>query len=494
MQDTQDINQIMNASIPLVVVETFEEKKTEDMMLDIARQRYAKLARWSITDGLTTLTYGPQLAARETKFNEPVELLRYIKANHEPCIYLLCDFHPYLEDNPEIVRLIKDIALNHLTVPNTLVFISHRLNLPRELSRYASGFSMPLPSDERILDLIRDEAKVWSQKHGQSRIRTDNQTLKKLVATLQGLSGSDIRRLVRSAIWDDGAISAEDLPRINRSKFQLMDLEGIVSFESELDNFASVGGLHNMKRWLSQRREAFVDHSSSLDRPKGVLLLGVQGGGKSLAARAVAGMWGLALLKLDMGALYNKYIGETERNLREALQLADAMSPCVLWMDEIEKAIGQGGGADNGTSQRLLGTLLTWMAERTSRVFIVATSNDISRLPPELIRKGRLDEIFFVDLPEADVRRDIFSIHLQKRGLSAASIDLAALSEASAGFNGAEIEQAVVGAIYQAQAEDKPVDTSLILAQCQATSPLSVVMAEQIASLRRWAKERTVPA
>ncbi|WP_020210885.1 AAA family ATPase [Gilvimarinus chinensis] len=493
MQSITEIKQIMDASIPLVVIETFEEKKVEEMLLAVARERFAKLARWSLTDGLSTLSFGPQVVAKETKFNEPVELLRHIKSSHEACIYVLCDFHPFLQDQPEVVRLIKDIALNHLAVPNTLIFVSHRLKLPQELSRYATGFAMPLPSDDKILNLVREEAKLWSQKHGDARIKTDSVTLKKLVATLQGLSVSDVRRLVRSAIWDDGAISASDLPRINKSKFQLLDLEGIVSFESEVDDFANVGGLHNLKSWLEQRREAFVNSESSLDKPKGILLLGVQGGGKSLAAKAVAGMWGLALLRLDMGALFNKYIGETERNLREALQLADAMSPCVLWMDEIEKAMSQ-ESSDNGTAQRLLGTLLTWMAERPSRVFIVATSNDISRLPPELIRKGRLDEIFFVDLPEAAVREDIFAIHLAKRQLHCADYDLAALSEASAGFNGAEIEQAVVAAVFAAQAEETAVTTDSLIAQCESTSPLSVVMQEKIAHLRHWAAERTVPA
>ncbi|UTF61304.1 AAA family ATPase [Gilvimarinus sp. DA14] len=493
MQSITEIKQIMDASIPLVVVETFEEKKVEEMLLAVARERFAKLARWSITDGLSTLSFGPQLAAKETKYNEPVELLRHIKASHEACIYVLCDFHPYLQEQPEIVRLIKDIALNHLAVPNTLIFVSHRLKLPQELSRYATGFSMPLPSDNKILELVREEARLWSQKHGDARIKTDNVTLKKLVATLQGLSVSDVRRLVRAAIWDDGAISADDLPRINKSKFQLLDLEGIVSFETEVDDFANVGGLHNLKRWLEQRREAFVQDDASLDKPKGILLLGVQGGGKSLAAKAVAGMWGLALLRLDMGALFNKYIGETERNLREALQLADAMSPCVLWMDEIEKAMSQ-ESSDNGTAQRLLGTLLTWMAERPSRVFIVATSNDISRLPPELIRKGRLDEIFFVDLPDAAVRADIFAIHLQKRGLDASAFDLTALSNVSDGFNGAEIEQAVVAAVFASQGTGEEVTTGLISEQCRNTSPLAVVMSEKIAHLRHWAAERTVPA
>ncbi|MCP8897856.1 AAA family ATPase [Gilvimarinus xylanilyticus] len=483
----------MDASIPLVVIETFEEKKAEELLLAVARQRFAQVHRWSLTDGLTQLNEGPRLVARETKLNEPIELLRHIKASHEPGIYLLCDFHPFLDNQPEITRLVKDIALNHLNVPHSLVFVSHRFELPPELSRYATRYSIPLPSDDKILDLVREEAKAWSQKNGNTRIKTDNRTLQKLVATLQGLSTSDVRRLVRAAIWDDGAISAEDLPRINKSKFQLMDLEGIVSFESDVDDFANVGGLHNLKQWLQQRRAAFVEEHGGEDKPKGILLLGVQGGGKSLAAKAVAGMWGLVLLRLDMAALYNKYIGETERNLREALQLADAMSPCVLWMDEIEKAMSQ-EGSDNGTAQRLLGTLLTWMAERPSRVFVVATSNDISRLPPELIRKGRLDEIFFVDLPDAEVRREIFAIHLQKRGMSPDGFDLARLSEASAGFNGAEIEQAVVAAQFAAGAEGAEVCEQKLLQACTDTSPLSVVMAEKIAHLRHWAADRTVPA
>src|SRR5690606_12309651 len=210
-------------------------------------------------------------------------------------------------------------------------------------------------------------------------------------------------------------------------------------------------------------------------------------------AKAVAGLWGLPLMRMDVGALYNKFHGETERNLREALKLADAMSPCVLWLDEIEKGMAQDGN-DNGVSQRLLGTLLTWMAERRSRVFIVATSNDISRLPPELIRKGRLDEIFFVDLPEPEVRKDIFAIHLRKRSCLVANFNLEQLAEVTQGFSGSEIEQAIIAALYSANAEGKSLTTEILLREIAATSPLSVVMAEQIARLRLWAKDRTIPA
>jgi SpoVK/Ycf46/Vps4 family AAA+-type ATPase len=343
------------------------------------------------------------------------------------------------------------------------------------------------------MDIIREEAKDWSDRHGGARVKTDNITLKKLVSNLQGMSVSDARRLVRSAIWNDGALTEEDLPRINKAKFALLDMEGVMSFEPQTENFSHVGGLHNLKRWLIARREAFTSEDGKLDRPKGILLLGVQGGGKSLAAKAVAGLWGIALLRLDIGALYNKYHGETERNLREALKLADAMSPCVLWLDEIEKGMSQ-GSSDNGTSQRLLGTLLTWMAERRTRVFIVTTSNDISQLPPELIRKGRLDEIFFVDLPDADVRKDIFAIHLGKRNCLVEQFDLVQLAVASDGFSGSEIEQAIVAALYNAASQGKNMDTHILLQEIAATSPLSVVMAEQIAQLRMWAADRTIPA
>jgi SpoVK/Ycf46/Vps4 family AAA+-type ATPase len=295
------------------------------------------------------------------------------------------------------------------------------------------------------------------------------------------------------AIWTDGELSEMDVHDINKAKFALLDMEGVMSFEPNVKDFSQVGGLHNLKRWLITRRDAFIAEDNKLDLPKGILLLGVQGGGKSLAAKAVAGLWGLALLRLDIGALYNKFHGETERNLREALKLADAMSPCVIWLDEIEKGMAQDGN-DNGVSQRLLGTLLTWMAERKTKVFIVATSNDISKLPPELIRKGRLDEIFFVDLPDADVRKDIFMIHINKRNMLATEFDLHKLANATNGFSGSEIEQAIVAAMYTAASTANKLTTDILLQEIRNTSPLAVVMAEQIARLRLWAEDRTIPA
>jgi SpoVK/Ycf46/Vps4 family AAA+-type ATPase len=498
VQDVNEITQLLDTRIPLLIIETFEEKKALDVLLKVAKQQHKDIHRWSVTDGLTRLSFGPELVPISSELNEPEPMLKHIKARTQPGIFALCDLHAFFADNPAVVRLIKDIALNHFAMPHTLVFLSHQLRLPPELSRYSATYTLALPNEEKIMEIVREEAKVWSDRHAGTRVKTDNLTLKKLVNNLQGLSVSDARRLVRGAIWNDGAITDVDLPRMNKAKFALLDMEGVVTFEQETESFSNVGGLYNLKRWLQTRRDVFHDDEESkatktLDRPKGILLLGVQGGGKSLAAKAVAGLWGVPLMRLDVGALYNKFHGETERNLREALKLADAMSPCILWIDEIEKGMSQDTN-DNGVSQRLLGTLLTWMAERRTRVFIVATSNDISRLPPELIRKGRLDEIFFVDLPAQKEREEIFLIHLNKRNCPTTDLDLSQLSQATNGFSGSEIEQVIVAALYAVSAEDRSLTTDILLEQIKATNPLSVVMAEQIAALRLWAADRTVPA
>ncbi|WP_331344390.1 AAA family ATPase [Cellvibrio sp. UBA7661] len=493
MHDVDEIKLLLDARIPLLVIETYEEKKALDVLLKVANKQGKDLHRWSVTDGLVRLNFGPQLVPKGSELNDPEEMLRHIKQQQQPSMIALCDIHPFLNEQPHVVRLLKDIALNHFAVPHTLVLLSHQLRLPPELSRYSASYSLTLPDDDKIMEIVREEAKDWSDRHAGARVKTDNITLKKLVNNLQGMSVSDVRRLVRGAIWNDGSLNEEDLPRINKAKFALLDMEGVISFEQKTEDFSSVGGLHNLKRWLLTRRDAFNEDDSKLDRPKGILLLGVQGGGKSLAAKAVAGLWGLPLMRMDVGALYNKFHGETERNLREALKLADAMSPCVLWLDEIEKGMAQ-DGHDNGVSQRLLGTLLTWMAERRTRVFIVATSNDISRLPPELIRKGRLDEIFFVDLPELDVRKDIFAIHLLKRDCTLTLFNLEQLAAATEGFSGSEIEQAIIAALYSAAAEGQALTDAILLKEIAATSPLSVVMAEQIAGLRQWAADRTIPA
>jgi SpoVK/Ycf46/Vps4 family AAA+-type ATPase len=282
-----------------------------------------------------------------------------------------------------------------------------------------------------------------------------------------------------------------------RHKHESLANGGVLTLSTEFAKFNDVGGQRKLKKWLERRRASFAGEASAaaLDVPKGVLLLGVQGGGKSLAAKAIAGSWSAPLLRLDVGGLYNKYHGETERNLRAALDTAEAMTPCVLWLDEIEKGLATGSDAnDGGVSRRVLGALLTWMSDRKSRVFMVATANDISRLPPELMRKGRFDEIFFVDLPTEDVRADIFRIHLAKRAQEPAAFDVTALARAADGFSGAEIEQVIISGLYESHANEAPLDTAILAGEIRATRPLSVIRAEEIHDLRVWAMERTVMA
>lgn len=308
------------------------------------------------------------------------------------------------------------------------------------------------------------------------------------------MTDSDTEQLARNAIYQDGAITKSDLPGVMRAKYELLNSGGVLQFEYDTKKFSDVGGLRRLKSWLMQRKPGFVSgpDTAHLDTPKGILLIGVQGCGKSLAAKATAGIFGIPLLRLDFGSLYNKYHGETERNLRDSLRTADVMTPCVLWIDEIEKGIA-GRGGETGTTQRVLASFLTWLAEKESRVFVVATANDITSLPPELVRKGRFDEIFFVDLPDAETRAAIVAIQLVKRGQELAPIDVTGVVAVTEGFSGAEVEQAIVSALYAAHGRREQLATQHLLEAVRNTRPLSIVMAENVAALRHWAAARTVP-
>lgn len=491
MQDAHDLSLVIAAGVPLIALESYDEPKAIDLLLRVARQRDTALYQWTVTDGLKRVGFGLQVQ-QPGQYSEPEALLEQLKHRAEPGIYALCDFHPWLgADMPRQIRQLKDMALRNDNGAVTIVLVSHRIKLPEELARLSARFDVSLPSKEQIMKVVREEAKNWSGGNGAVRVKSDNATLEQLVSGLRGLTHGEVRRLVRGAIVDDGAITDADLPEVNQAKFRLMNMDGVLSFDYSTEQFANVGGMKNLRSWLDKRKAVFSGLVTGLDAPKGILLLGVQGGGKSLAAKAIAGAWSAPLLKLDMGALYNKFFGETERNLRESLLLAEKMAPCVLWLDEIEKGLGADGD-DNGTSGRVLGTLLTWMAERRGGVFLVATSNDISRLPPELVRKGRFDELFFVDLPDADTRNKIFSIHLTKRGLQPERFALAELVMASESFSGAEIEQAIVSGLYSALARETNLTTDLLLEEILSTSPLAVVMGERIAELRAWAQQRNV--
>lgn len=488
--DIRDLMLVLESRLRLVVIESWDERRVLETLSGLAVSRGLTLHLWSVTEGLRHLTFGGEsLDAGEGC--QPEVALKRVKYDPLGSLYVFCDLHPFL-DEPRLVRLLKEIAMAQGPSASTLVLVSHAFKLPAEVQRYAARFCLALPSEEELLSIVREEATHWSERNRGARVRTDNRTLQQVVKNLRGLSHAEARTLAQSLICDDGAITQDDLPALNRKKFELLDMEGVLGYEHETARFADVGGLLNFKRWLGERQAAFLAPQSG-DMPRGVMLVGVQGGGKSMAAKAVAGLWGLPLLRLDFACLYNKFFGETERNLREALKLAESMAPCVLWMDELEKGLAT-GEMDGGVSQRVLGTLLTWMAERDAPVFMVATANAVDRLPPELLRKGRFDELFFVDLPDEAVRAEIFRVHLQRRDLELGNFDLSALARACDGFSGAEIEQVVVAAVYAGQAQSREADQNMLLECIRGTSPLSVLMAEQLEKLRGWASERTVLA
>jgi SpoVK/Ycf46/Vps4 family AAA+-type ATPase len=502
MIDSHDLGLLLASKTPVIVIESYEERLVLDMVSGLARKKRLPCFVWTVTEGLTDSNlHQLEMQNRPASdnvpdnqgFRDPNKILYDIKKSSRPGIHVLCDFHPYLENEPGRVRLIKDIALRYRYIRQTIIFVSHEFPVPPEFKHLTARLEIALPTRDQLVNMVKDESLQWARENSGTKIKTNPESFNYFVKNLQGLTFTEAKRLIRRAI-DDGSITKSDVPDLNRTKFQLMNQEGVLAYEYDIPSFHDVGGLHNLKQWLEKRSVVF--HSAvgvDIDHPKGILLIGVQGSGKSLAAKAVASQWGLPLLRLDFGTLYNKYFGETEKNLRESLKLAEAMAPYVLWMDEIEKGIGP-DDSDQGVSKRLLASLLTWMAERTSSVFIVATANDIRKLPPELIRKGRVDEIFFIDLPDHETRQKIFSIHMKKRGIDPDNQNLRLLAENTEGFSGAEIEQSIVSALYSNEGNREGVTPARILLEIKNTVPLSELMDDEIQQLRSWAATRTVSA
>ncbi len=495
MDQQHDLELILRSRTPIVVIETRDEKRILELIrsvnLSAIGEAYTPLFRWTITDGLQRLDIDLEPQAMNS---DPADLLKHIRAVKKPGIYVLLDFHPFIDD-PVNVRLLKDICVQSPALERQIVLISHAIKLPAELESFAARVDLKLPSGDERRQIVERIANEWSDRNQGARVKADSRAYDLLIENLSGLTYADTERLARNAIFVDGAITRSDLPEVMRAKYELLNRGGALNFEYDTARFSDIGGLERLKTWLRQRRAPFrrEPDAAHLDPPRGILLIGVQGCGKSLAAKATAGIFGVPLLRLDFGAVYNKYHGETERRLRESLQTADVMSPCVLWIDEIEKGLA-GRGGETGTTQRVLGTFLTWMSEKKTSVFVVSTANEINELPPELVRKGRFDEIFFVDLPDSHVRASIFAIHLTGRSQELGQFDLEALANASDGFSGAEIEQAIVSSLYAAHAKRKALDTQTLLRELHGTRPLSVVMRERIQALRDWAQTRTVPA
>ena len=494
MSELQDLSSLIRSNTPLIVIETPDEGRVVDLFRHVLANVWRALYRWSITEGLCRMDMDredPPEAAPDI-----TTTLQAIKGADQRGIYLLFDVMPYL-GYATTQRMLREILDRRGSLEHTIVLVGTRIELPAELESMAVRFTLQLPDENALLKMVREEAAGYQRENGGRRVEVDMAVLSTLVRNLRGLSLAEARRIARHLIYRDGAIGESDLPELAKLKFELLNKSGHLHFEYDTARFSDVAGLARLKHWIERRRDIFIsgDRPVGLDPPKGVLLLGVQGCGKSLAAKAVAGGFGVPLVRLDFGTLYNKFHGETEKNLRDALASAEQLEPCVLWIDELEKGLSTSGGSeDGGVSRRVLGYFLTWMAERKSRLFLVATANAVLDLPPELLRKGRFDEIFFVDLPAPETRADMFRLHMDKRRVAHNGFAFDALVAASDGFSGAEIEQAIVSALYTAHADKRPVDEACVLGELRNTRPLSVLMAEQVQGLREWARSRTVPA
>ena len=482
-----DLEVLIDSGRRLIVLETEREGCFIKGFTRLAKRSHRGYYQWRITQGLERLAPGFEAQTFNRDFNK---LFGQILSTEHAGVYVLVDFHHHLTD-PLAIRFIKDVLLQ--TPQHTLILLSATVELPDELRSFSTYYKLPLPTPTRLKNLVNDLAVSYKGETANSLKASDKNIVNRLVNQLCGLSETDAERLARHAIWKDGVIDQTDLDEIAKYKFELLNENNVLNLDLDYEELDHIAGFSKLKQWLEIRRKVFLGEVKlpGGDIPKGMLLLGVQGCGKSMAAKAVAGSWELPLLHLDFGTLYNRFYGQTEENLRSALEVAEKMAPCVLWLDEVEKGMSAVSSSDD-VSKRLLGTFLTWLAEKKQSVFVVATANDVSALPPELLRKGRFDEVFFVDLPNLDERRLILEIHLKRRKLSSKGVDLERLAEQTEGFSGAELEQLIVSSVYQSYSETAPLSTELLTALVDKTQPLSVLMSEKIQALQHWAQGRAV--
>jgi AAA+ superfamily predicted ATPase len=491
-KEHDELRLLVNSRHPIITVETAEEERLEQMLLEVATESNMPLFEWTVTAGLAK-SGGTAIYNTEP----PDQALANISLIQGDGIFLLKDFARYC-DNDKICRRLRDLAEKFRTARRAIVISAASMQLPAELRSEAAPFQLSLPTVEELLPGVKA---LLADLNREQRIPValDLPGMTQLARNLAGLSGEEAMRTLRMCILSRGRADAGLLDDVLDAKRLALKADGLIETVRRDTSFGDVAGLKRLREWIAKRKSALTPEGQrfGLVPPKGILITGVQGCGKSLAARAVAGEWGFELARLDAGALYDKFIGESEKKLHKALELAQKLSPMVLWIDEIEKAFASAassGDADAGLSQRLLATLLTWMQDRESGVFLAATSNNITVLPPEMIRKGRFDEIFFVDLPSVEVRATLFELHLQKRGRDATTFDLQKLAAGSEGFSGAEIEQAIVAGLYTAFAQKQQLTTEVLLQEMHSTQPLSVTRAEEVESIREWAKTRAAPA
>jgi ATP-dependent 26S proteasome regulatory subunit len=490
------LDTLVRARYPLVYLVSWEEQRVDAMLGELAARHAKQVVHWSATRGLRRVT-GPRPGAALEAVTKPADALAAIAKLTEPSLVVLKDFHPFLKDEL-VVRALRELAHALEDTYTTVILLSPVLEIPVELEKEVTVLDVPLPDFDDIFQLLKRIATVLQQQ-GRVTIDLDRTSVQQLVRAALGLTAREAENAFARAIATDERLSADDVELVLEEKRQVIRKSGLLEYFASDESLGGVGGLDLLKQWLDRRAAAFSDEARQfgLPQPKGVLLLGVQGCGKSLTAKAVAAHWHLPLLRLDMGRIFGSLMGSSEQNIRHAIRMAESVAPVVLWIDEIEKGLSgarSSGETDGGTGARVFGALLTWMQEKTAPVFVVATANDIQQLPPELLRKGRFDEIFFVDLPAAPERAEIFAIHLRRRGRDPSAFALDRLATLGSGFSGAEIEQAIVSALYHAFEDRRELDQGHLEAALAETRPLSTTMAEAIGELRDWARSRARPA
>ena len=487
-----DLELLIKSRYGLIHIESPEEERATMILRHISDRLTAPLFLWNRTRGLHR--DGQTNGVYETQ--EVSQALAHIVAQPMSALYAFPSFDG-LSNNEVVVQRLKDAALELGRRRGAVIIIGEHAEFHPAVRRMSAVFRLPKPGEEefRLLlqHLLRD-----LDRHSPVGVKLEPEEENRLLQALRGLTLLEAEKVLTRAMVEDNRLTADDIEHVLTAKREIVERDGVLEYYPVEQTLAEIADLASLKEWLRKRSSILKEperaRAFGLTFPRGVLLIGVPGCGKSLCARAIAAEWRLPLLRLDTGSLYNKFIGETESNFRRAMDAAERLAPCVLFIDELEKAFAAGESEDGGTSLRVLGTFLTWMQERTADVFVVATANDISRLPPEFLRKGRFDEIFFVDLPDNVTRTDILRIHLARRAQKPDRLNLELVTTATRGFSGAEIEQVVVAALYTAFNDEAQLTTELLLKEAAATRPLAVMMAEKIQELREWAKTRAVPA
>ena len=491
-----EVDELIRARYTILYVVTWEEDRARRLIAQVANRQGKFLFEWSVTDGLRKVTGQREgyVEAPQRK-RDAMAALNDILQSDVQGIYVLKDFHRYL-DAPEVVRQLRDLATSLRRTHKSIIILSPKLDIPQELDKSVTIVDLPLPTYAELGELLDRTIGPAGSRRFAVRLAPEDRDA--MLKAAQGLTLAEAENAFARAIVRDASLDASDVDAVVREKIQIIRKSGLLEYYEVDGTLDRVGGMDILKDWLRKRVRAFGEDARAygLPQPRGILLLGVQGCGKSLVAKTISASWRLPLLRMDMSRIFQGYIGSSEENMRRALAVARSLSPVILWIDEIEKAfagMGSSGASDGGTTSRVIGHFLTWMQEKEEPVFVVATANEISGLPPELLRKGRLDEVFFVDLPQARERAEIFSIHLRRLRRDPANFEMKALVQASEGFSGAEIEQAIISAMHDSFVDHRELETRDMIAAMEETVPLSRTMRENIATLRAWAADRARP-